>query len=177
MLLVGNHSGGNLTPDTGVFTLAFSTYFGASGLYQLAHNLVLSIPGCRSCASTARSRRRTRTPSKALPGRRRRARLPIPFVVGDVFEARVVCDARVVHQDVEAAEGAAASSTVRSGSPRCDRSALDVHHLADLRRLAPPTGDDACALVRELPRHLDSDPTGRAGDQAGAVGESQIHGG
>ena len=28
MLLVGNHSGGNLTPDTGVFTLAFNTYFG-----------------------------------------------------------------------------------------------------------------------------------------------------
>ena len=28
MLLVGNHSGGNLTPDTMVFTLAFYTYFG-----------------------------------------------------------------------------------------------------------------------------------------------------
>ena len=28
MLLVGNHSGGNMTPDTIVFTLAFSTYFG-----------------------------------------------------------------------------------------------------------------------------------------------------
>src|SRR5437763_16418659 len=29
VLLVGNHSGGNVTPDTTVFTLAFSTYFGA----------------------------------------------------------------------------------------------------------------------------------------------------
>ena len=28
VLLVGNHSGGNITPDTIVFTLAFSTYFG-----------------------------------------------------------------------------------------------------------------------------------------------------
>ena len=28
VLLVGNHSGGNMTPDTIVFTLAFSTYFG-----------------------------------------------------------------------------------------------------------------------------------------------------
>ena len=28
VLLVGNHSGGNLTPDTTVFTLAFYTYFG-----------------------------------------------------------------------------------------------------------------------------------------------------
>ena len=46
MLLVGNHSGGNLTPDTGVFTLAFSAYFGVERpFYQLAHNLVLSLPG------------------------------------------------------------------------------------------------------------------------------------
>src|SRR5215212_2812574 len=28
VLLVGNHSGGNLSPDTTVFTLAFSAYFG-----------------------------------------------------------------------------------------------------------------------------------------------------
>src|SRR4051794_19222582 len=28
VLLVGNHSGGNVTPDTIVFTLAFVTYFG-----------------------------------------------------------------------------------------------------------------------------------------------------
>ncbi len=46
VLLVGNHSGGNLTPDTTVFTLAFNTYFGVERpFYQLAHNLVLSMPG------------------------------------------------------------------------------------------------------------------------------------
>jgi len=46
VLLVGNHSGGNLTPDTAVFTLAFNTYFGVErACYQLAHNLVLSMPG------------------------------------------------------------------------------------------------------------------------------------
>jgi 1-acyl-sn-glycerol-3-phosphate acyltransferase len=46
VLLVGNHSGGNLTPDTLVFTLAFSTYFGVERrFHQLAHNLVLSFPG------------------------------------------------------------------------------------------------------------------------------------
>jgi 1-acyl-sn-glycerol-3-phosphate acyltransferase len=46
VLLVGNHSGGNLTPDTLVFTLAFSTYFGVErAFHQLAHNLVLSFPG------------------------------------------------------------------------------------------------------------------------------------
>ncbi|MGI8579764.1 MAG: lysophospholipid acyltransferase family protein [Solirubrobacteraceae bacterium] len=46
VLLVGTHSGGNLTPDTSVFTLAFNTYFGVErAFYQLAHNLVLSMPG------------------------------------------------------------------------------------------------------------------------------------
>jgi len=46
VLLVGNHSGGNVTPDTGVFTLAFTAYFGVERpFYQLAHNLVLSLPG------------------------------------------------------------------------------------------------------------------------------------
>jgi 1-acyl-sn-glycerol-3-phosphate acyltransferase len=46
VLLVGNHSGGNLTPDTGVFSLAFHAYFGVErAFYQLAHNLVLSMPG------------------------------------------------------------------------------------------------------------------------------------
>jgi 1-acyl-sn-glycerol-3-phosphate acyltransferase len=49
VLLVGNHSGGNMTPDTVVFTLAFNTYFGVErSFYQLAHNLVLSMPGLAS---------------------------------------------------------------------------------------------------------------------------------
>ncbi len=49
VLLVGNHSGGNVTPDTHVFTLAFSTYFGVERrFHQLAHNLVLSMPGLGS---------------------------------------------------------------------------------------------------------------------------------
>src|SRR5436190_17199657 len=46
VLLIGNHSGGNMTPDTIVFTLAFNTYFGVErAFFQLAHNLVLSMPG------------------------------------------------------------------------------------------------------------------------------------
>jgi 1-acyl-sn-glycerol-3-phosphate acyltransferase len=45
VLLVGNHSGGNLTPDTTIFTLAFTTFFGVErSFYQLAHNLVLTMP-------------------------------------------------------------------------------------------------------------------------------------
>jgi 1-acyl-sn-glycerol-3-phosphate acyltransferase len=45
VLLVGNHSGGNMTPDTTVFTLAFTTYFGVERrFHQLAHNLVLAMP-------------------------------------------------------------------------------------------------------------------------------------
>jgi 1-acyl-sn-glycerol-3-phosphate acyltransferase len=45
VLLVGNHSGGNVIPDTFIFTLAFSTFFGVERrFYQLAHNLVLAMP-------------------------------------------------------------------------------------------------------------------------------------
>jgi 1-acyl-sn-glycerol-3-phosphate acyltransferase len=46
VLLVGNHSGGNLAPDTFAFSVAFITFFGVERLfYQLAHNLVLLMPG------------------------------------------------------------------------------------------------------------------------------------
>jgi 1-acyl-sn-glycerol-3-phosphate acyltransferase len=45
VLLVGNHSGGNLSPDVFIFPLAFSTYFGVERRFnQLAHNLVVSWP-------------------------------------------------------------------------------------------------------------------------------------
>jgi 1-acyl-sn-glycerol-3-phosphate acyltransferase len=45
VLMVGNHSGGNVTPDSMLFTLAFCTYFGVERpFYQLAHNLVLASP-------------------------------------------------------------------------------------------------------------------------------------
>ena len=45
VLLVGNHSGGNVPPDTFVFTLAFCLYFGVERpFYQLAHNLVATAP-------------------------------------------------------------------------------------------------------------------------------------
>jgi 1-acyl-sn-glycerol-3-phosphate acyltransferase len=44
-LLVGNHSGGNVIPDTFLFTLAFSTYFGVERrFFQLAHNLAIAWP-------------------------------------------------------------------------------------------------------------------------------------
>jgi 1-acyl-sn-glycerol-3-phosphate acyltransferase len=44
-LLVGNHSGGNVIPDSFIFTLAFSTYFGVERRYfQLAHNLAIAWP-------------------------------------------------------------------------------------------------------------------------------------
>src|SRR5256714_86928 len=48
VLIVGNHSGGNVTPDTLVFSLAFNTYFGVERrFYQLAHNLVMALPQAR----------------------------------------------------------------------------------------------------------------------------------
>ena len=46
VLLVGNHSGGNVPPDTIVLTLAFCSYFGVERpFFQLAHNMVVSTPG------------------------------------------------------------------------------------------------------------------------------------
>jgi 1-acyl-sn-glycerol-3-phosphate acyltransferase len=46
VLLAGNHSGGTLTPDTTVFSLAFHTYFGVERpFHQLSHNLAMSMPG------------------------------------------------------------------------------------------------------------------------------------
>jgi 1-acyl-sn-glycerol-3-phosphate acyltransferase len=45
ILFVGNHSGGNMTPDTIVFMLAFNTYFGVERpIYALAHSLVTAAP-------------------------------------------------------------------------------------------------------------------------------------
>jgi 1-acyl-sn-glycerol-3-phosphate acyltransferase len=45
VLFVGNHSGGNMTPDSSVFVLAFNSYFGVERpLYALAHALVTSWP-------------------------------------------------------------------------------------------------------------------------------------
>jgi 1-acyl-sn-glycerol-3-phosphate acyltransferase len=45
VLLVGNHSGGNLAPDSFAFSLAFITYFGVERrFFQLAHNLVMAWP-------------------------------------------------------------------------------------------------------------------------------------
>jgi 1-acyl-sn-glycerol-3-phosphate acyltransferase len=48
VLLVGNHSGGTVTPDTAVFALAFSTYFGVERLfYQLVRNPIAAAPPLR----------------------------------------------------------------------------------------------------------------------------------
>lgn len=51
VLFVANHSGGNMTPDSIVFTLAFNSYFGVERpLYSLAHALVTSWPGIGAMA-------------------------------------------------------------------------------------------------------------------------------
>ena len=48
VLLVGNHSGGNVAPDTLVLAIAFSRRFGADRPFlQLAHDLVLAVPWLR----------------------------------------------------------------------------------------------------------------------------------
>jgi len=46
VLLVGNHSGGNVTPDSFVFALGFASHFGPERpLHVLVHNLVSAYPG------------------------------------------------------------------------------------------------------------------------------------
>jgi len=46
VILVGNHSGGTMTPDTLVFTVAFSSYFGVERrLHQLTHSRIFNYPG------------------------------------------------------------------------------------------------------------------------------------
>ena len=51
VLFVANHSGGNMTPDSIVFTLAFNSYFGVERpLYSLAHALVTAWPGIGAMA-------------------------------------------------------------------------------------------------------------------------------
>ena len=60
VLLVGNHSGGNVPPDTFVFTLAFCSYFGVERPFsELAHNLVATAP--RSCCASSAPLPPTRT--------------------------------------------------------------------------------------------------------------------
>ena len=72
VLLVGNHSGGNMTPDTTVFSLAFNTYFGVERrFYQLAHNLVLQHAGPGPAAEV---RHRGGQPRERQPGARDAAR-------------------------------------------------------------------------------------------------------
>src|SRR4249920_1654783 len=45
VLLVGNHSGGNVAPDTLAFTLGFYRRFGVErSFFQLAHHLVMRAP-------------------------------------------------------------------------------------------------------------------------------------
>ena len=71
VLLVGNHSGGNMTPDTNVFTLAFTRLLRRrAAFHQLAHNLVLSMPGLgflRKFGTVAASPRTPRRRSQPGP--------------------------------------------------------------------------------------------------------------
>src|SRR2546423_1769119 len=67
VLLVGNHSGGNMTPDALVFTLAFNTYFGVERrFHQLAHNLVLAMPQLASLRKYGTVAASTENAHKAL---------------------------------------------------------------------------------------------------------------
>jgi 1-acyl-sn-glycerol-3-phosphate acyltransferase len=86
VLLVGNHSGGNVTPDTAVFTLAFNTYFGVERqFHQLVDGRISATPGLRwlrrfgtVAASPENARRALRAGAVVLvyPGGEREAHRP-----------------------------------------------------------------------------------------------------
>ena len=68
MLLVGNHSGGNMAPDTIVFTLAFVSYFESSDRSSSWPTTWCSpCPTCPGCRSSAPSLPHTPTPSGRWP--------------------------------------------------------------------------------------------------------------
>ena len=52
---------------------------------------------------------------------------------------------------------------------------LDVQRLADARRLARAAGDDPRTLLCEQARGLEADAGGRAGHEADAVAQAEIH--
>ena len=66
VLLVGNHSGGNMTPDTIVFTLAFSTYFGVERALLPARPQPRAVDAGARLAAQVRHGRRlaARTPAR-----------------------------------------------------------------------------------------------------------------
>ena len=66
VLLVGNHSGGTITPDTIVFTLAFNTYFGVERrLLPAGPQPGADLAGrARTCGASGRSRPPMRTPGR-----------------------------------------------------------------------------------------------------------------
>jgi 1-acyl-sn-glycerol-3-phosphate acyltransferase len=69
VLLVGNHSGGTMIADTFVFATRFYEYFGADRrFHQLAHDLVLTLPGLgllRKYGTIAASRQNARRALRA----------------------------------------------------------------------------------------------------------------
>ena len=133
MLLVGNHSGGNVTPDTLVFTLAFATYFGVERrFFQLAHNLVLSMPGPRHAAQV---RHRRGDPENAA----RRSR-PAPRC-SSTRAATTRCTARAGTRRRSTSTAARAGSGWRS-TTTCRSS----------RRVDRRPGDRAVPLARRAPR-------------------------
>ncbi len=72
VLLVGNHSGGNMIPDTMVFTVAFSTYFGVERRLLPACAQPRAVAAGPELAAQVRHGRR-------LPGQRQQgARPPVP---------------------------------------------------------------------------------------------------
>jgi len=125
VLLVGNHSGGNLTPDTTVFTLAFNTYFGVErAFFQLAHNLVLSMPALAQLGPDALEEPLTGAQWHAAAQQSRRPIKPLlmeqAFVsgLGNICAGEILFRAGIAPQRPANSPSSAASHSAWCGSRR-----------------------------------------------------------
>ena len=100
----------------------------------------------------------------------------VPLLVGDLLEAGLIGVADVVYEAVQAAERADRLVDDAFGLAPAREIGCDVKSLTDAGRIVAATGrDHARALVRQQPRGRQPDAAGRAGDEANAVAESEIH--
>ena len=99
----------------------------------------------------------------------------VPLRVSDRIEVGLVREPDVVHQAVDRAELAGLTNELR-GRIGSGEVARDVQRLPHARRAAAAARDDLRALLGEHPRDGAADPARRAGDDADAIAEPEIHG-
>ena len=99
----------------------------------------------------------------------------VPLRVRDRIEVGLVCEPDVVYQAIDRADLTGLANELR-GSIRICKVAGHVQGLADSRCTAATARDHPRPLLGEHPRDGAADPARRAGDDADAIAEPEIHG-